>query len=250
MRRLNCWVSVALMMAVTLVKPVWAAQPTAELTAADIKPGNVKLSVIGAGWLGGTVGSNWVKSGYKVMLSSLHPEELKPMAEKLGPNAVVGTPEEAAAFGQIVLLAVPYKAIPQVSRDYNTLLKGKILLDATNSWGAENSDIGKEAKRLGDGVVNQRYFKDVRLVRAFSAVDATLIKASYNRSEENRAGVPLASDDPQAMQLATKLVEAAGCVPVIVGNLEDGRRFEVGSEGFRANTTADRLRDILGVSAN
>jgi predicted dinucleotide-binding enzyme len=237
-------------LAVLATEATYAA-PSAQTPPAEaISPDTVHLAVIGAGSLGGTVGSAWVRAGYTVMLSSRHPDELRPMAERLGDNALVGTPEEAARFGDIVLLAVPYDAIPQVSRDFNGLLRGKILLDATNSWGAESSPIGQEAAREGDGVVNQRYFQGTRLVRAFSAVDATVIRASFERSRNNKAGVPLASDDPEAMQIAAALVEAAGCVPVMVGDLQAGRGFEHGHPGFRANTTAPRLREILGLPAS
>lgn len=216
------------------------------LTADEVNPGQTQLAVIGAGWLGGTVASAWVKSGYKVMLSSRHPDELKPMADKLGANAVVGTPKQAAHFGQVVLIAVPYNAIPQVANDYADALAGKVVLDATNSWGAGDSKIAQQAAREGDGVVNARYFKKSRFVRAFSAVDATVIKAaSQNRRQP--AGVPLASNDDGAMAIAAKLVKAAGCEPVIVGNLQAGRRFEHGHKGFRANTTADKLRQILSL---
>ncbi|RJS91799.1 NADP oxidoreductase [Salinisphaera sp. Q1T1-3] len=202
------------------------------------------LSVIGAGSLGSAVGKAWVKAGYDVMFASRHPDELAPMAKRLGDKARVGTPKEAARYGQVVLLAVPYRAIPQVSRDDGDLLKGKILLDATNSWGDEQTPIGKEAAQAGDGVVSQRYFKGARLVRAFSAVDASLINA-VTQGRHEPLGMPLASNDKAAMQVAAELVKAAGCVPVIVGNLADGRRFEHGNPGFRANTTAPALRRIL-----
>ena len=156
----------------------YAANAPKDLTAGDIAPGKVQLSVIGAGSLGGAVGAAWVKAGYDVMLSSRHPDELEPMARRLGPNARVGTPEQAARYGQVVLLAVPYTAIPQVSRDFDEQLQGKILLDATNAWGAEDSPIGQQAAQAGDGVVSRRYFEGVRLVRAFSAVDASVIRAA------------------------------------------------------------------------
>ncbi|MFM2481902.1 NADPH-dependent F420 reductase [Celerinatantimonas sp. YJH-8] len=249
MKHLFKWLAgVSLLLTWLITQNAVAAQNDHDI-AAQVASGKIQLAVIGAGSLGSSVGSAWVRAGYKVMFSTRHPDELHALTQKLGPNALIGTPEQAASFGQIVLLAVPYKAIPQVSHDYATQLKGKIMLDATNSWWSGRYAIVKEALKDGDGVVNQRYFKGVRLVRAFSAVDATVIAAS-SEGKRPPAGVPLASNDPQAMQIAAELVKAAGCVPVIVGDLQAGRSFEHKHKGFRANTTPEKLRKILKLPAN
>ncbi|MFP2958464.1 NAD(P)-binding domain-containing protein [Myxococcus sp. 1LA] len=63
----------------------------------------MRIGVIGAGWLGGTVGRLWVKAGHEVLFSSRHPEELVSMAQELGPRASVGTPRQAAEFGTVLL---------------------------------------------------------------------------------------------------------------------------------------------------
>ncbi|RYZ75886.1 MAG: NADP oxidoreductase, partial [Proteobacteria bacterium] len=76
-----------------------------------------RLAVIGAGWLGGTVGKAWVKAGYEVMFSSRHPEELQALIDGLGENASVGTLSEAAQFGSILLFAVPGSSLAEVARD-------------------------------------------------------------------------------------------------------------------------------------
>src|ERR1700722_73425 len=81
--------------------------------AADPAP-PVRIGIIGTGKIGGALAELWVRSGHEVMISSRHPESLAALAGKLGPNAHVGTPAEAAAFGKVILLAVPYKATPQV----------------------------------------------------------------------------------------------------------------------------------------
>jgi lactate dehydrogenase-like 2-hydroxyacid dehydrogenase len=67
----------------------------------------LKIATIGAGHIGGTLGSLWVKAGHPVMFSSRHPEELKDLAAGLGPLAHTGTTAEAVAFGDVILLAVP-----------------------------------------------------------------------------------------------------------------------------------------------
>src|SRR3954454_18155674 len=100
-----------------------------------------KVGVIGSGHMGGTVGELWVKSGHEVLFSSRHPDELKDMVAKLGPLARAGTPEQAFAFGDAVLLAIPYKAYPQFGQEYATALRGKVVLDAGNATAARDGPL-------------------------------------------------------------------------------------------------------------
>jgi hypothetical protein len=93
----------------------------------------LRIGIIGAGWLGSTVGKAWVRAGHEVMLSSRHPQALTDMAKQLGPRASVGTPAQAAEFGAVLLFAVPYEALPALGRDLHASLRGKIVLDACNA---------------------------------------------------------------------------------------------------------------------
>ena len=72
----------------------------------------LKIGTVGSGRIGGTLGGLWVKAGHEVMFSSLDLEHDKSLAASLGPNARAGTPREAASFGEVLLLAVPYRALP------------------------------------------------------------------------------------------------------------------------------------------
>lgn len=218
------------------------APETKQRTQQVSKP--MRIGVIGAGSLGGTVGSVLVKAGHEVKFSSRHPDELAAMARELGPRASVGSPREAAEFGTVLLFAVPYEALPDLGRDLKDAIRGKIVLDACNAWG--NTALEKEAQTNGNGPTSVKLLPGTRLVRAFSAVDATQIKASFQRQNDKLA-VPLASDDAAAMQIAAQLVRDAGCEPVIVGNLTDGKKFERGTPGFRAHLTAEKLRQLLGL---
>ena len=91
------------------------------------------IGIIGAGNIGGGVGSLWIKAGHPVMFSSRVPDELADMVAKLGPLAHAGTVAQALAFADVILVAVPYAALPQIGSDYAAQLKGKIVLDATNA---------------------------------------------------------------------------------------------------------------------
>ncbi|MFT3760957.1 NADPH-dependent F420 reductase [Thauera sp.] len=208
----------------------------------------MRIGVIGAGSLGGTVGRLWVKAGHEVMFSSRHPAQLEAMARELGPRASVGQPLKAAEFGTVLLLAVPFEALPQVGRDLHSAYRGKIVLDSTNPWGANSADVYREARELGVAQTVVKYMPSARLVRAFSAVDATVVETSASRVG-GRIGMPLASDDADAMKVAEELVHDAGCDPVIVGNLVAAASFQPGGPGFRAHLGAAELRRRLGLAA-
>src|SRR5581483_10673520 len=106
----------------------------------------LKIGVIGAGHIGGTIGALWVKAGHEVMFSALDIEQARKLAASLGPRAQAGTPREAAAFGDVVLIAVPYKALPQIGRDYAAELKGKVVLDTADPLLSRDGDMAYEAR--------------------------------------------------------------------------------------------------------
>ena len=166
--------------------PLLSAFPALALTPAD-----TKIGVVGSGRLGGAVGTIFAKAGYKVMFSSRHPEELKDLVASAGPNASAGTVEQAIAFGNVILLAVPYKALPDVGRENAVGLKGKIVLDACNPIPARDGDIVKEANANGVGETSQKYLPGVRLVRAFNSFSGRTFATEGHRSGEP-IGVPLA----------------------------------------------------------
>ena len=92
-----------------------------------------RIGVIGSGHIGGTIGGLWVKAGHPVLFSSRHPDELKDLVTGLGALAQAGTVDQAIAFSDVLFIAVPYGALPQIGRDYGAALKGKIMLDACNA---------------------------------------------------------------------------------------------------------------------
>src|SRR6266480_3574869 len=96
------------------------------------------IGVIGSGRVGGTIGGLWVKAGHPVLFSSRRPDELKHLVAGLGSLAQAGTVPQAIAFGNVLLLAVPYHALPQVGQDYVDSLTGKIVLDACNAVAARD----------------------------------------------------------------------------------------------------------------
>src|SRR5580704_13809931 len=131
------------------------------------------IGIIGAGNIGGALGALWIKAGHPVMFSSRNPDELKDLVAGLGPLAHAGTVAQAIAFGNVVFVAVPYAALPEIGTDYKDALKGKVVMDATNAVAARDGDaITKEADTNGIGITTQKYLPGTRVVRAFNITGA------------------------------------------------------------------------------
>ncbi len=206
-----------------------------------------RIGVIGSGHIGGTIGGLWVKAGHPVLFSSRHPEELKDLVAGLGELAKAGTVDQAIAFGDVLFIAVPYGALPQVGRDYGAVLKGKIMLDACNAVTARDGSITDEVEREGVGVVSQKYLPGTRLVRAFNSLSYKIFASEANRPDPKLA-IPIAGDDPEAVQIAAGLIRDAGFDPVVVGKLAEARRFQRGGPGYGQAVSAAELKQKLSLA--
>src|SRR5262249_1196819 len=214
----------------------------------DAQPAEVhplKIGIIGAGKIGGSLATLWAKAGHGGLVSSRHPEQLQEMARSLGPKARAGTPKEAAVFGDVVLISVPYGALPQVGKDLQNELKGKVVLDTGNPYPERDGEMAVEARRKGTGVASAEFLPGVRLARAFNAISYRNLRSEAHRSGE-LVGIPIAADDPQALEVAARLVRDAGFEPVVVGPLAKAKMFDVGSPVYAQLLTARELRDRLG----
>ena len=229
----------ALLLAVLLPVVASAADTRVPKTAHPMK-----IGIIGTGEIGGALARHWSAAGHQLLISSRHPEQLQAFAKELGPNVKVGTPREAAAFGDVVMLAVPYGATPQVGRDYAAELKGKVVLDAGNPYPSRDGDMAVRDRQRGTGVASAEYLPGTRLVRAFNAINSgPLERDAFHKPE--KLGIPLAADDPDAMKVAEQLVADAGFDPVPVGKLSRAREFDYGTPVYVRGMTAAELRKAL-----
>src|SRR5258706_10597777 len=106
---------------------------------AQSKP--MKIGVIGSGRIGSTIGGLWVKAGHEVMFSDRDPEAVKRAIDGLGPRARSGSVAEAVAFGDAILIAVPYLALPAIRDQVGDQLKGKVVVDPNNPVPSGDGDM-------------------------------------------------------------------------------------------------------------
>jgi 8-hydroxy-5-deazaflavin:NADPH oxidoreductase len=228
----------------SLASLAFAASAISQGASGQTAAAPLKIGIIGAGHIGSTLGTLWVKAGHPVMFSSRHPEELAPLVQELGPLAKSGAVADAIAFGDVIFIAVPYGAYPQIGKDYGSQLAGKIVLDAGNATERRDGDITKEVNEEGIGVTSAKYLPGARIVRAFNSMGYKFFVSESNRAGE-RMAIPLAGDDKDAVATASMLVHDAGFDAVVVGPLTRAKDFQQGGPFYGKQLTAAEFRKQL-----
>ena len=207
----------------------------------------MRIGIIGAGMIGSTVARLWADAGHDLRIASRHPDALKPLVESLGPRAAATTPADAAAFGDVVMLTVPLKAIRDLSRELAPTLTGKIVIDTGNAYEKRDGDAAVEAKRdpNGSAAWAAAMFPGARWVKAFNTVYYKVLETAAHRKGD-RVGIPLASDDRDAMETVAQLVRDAGFDPVVVGALSRGKEFEPDTPAYNTGMSGAELRRLWG----
>jgi len=202
------------------------------------------IGIIGSGNMGGAVGKRWAEAGHQVLFSSRNPDELDTLVEEAGFNARAGFPADAVAFGEIIFIAVPYGALPQIGADFAADMAGKIVIECGNPRADRDGPMADAAIAKGTGVASAEFLPGVRLVRALNAVSYIEVNREAHRDGE-LIGVPIAGDDAGAVRVASQLVRDCGFEPVVVGNLARAREFDRGTSVYVKGMTARELRAAL-----
>ena len=200
-----------------------------------------KIGIIGSGNVGSAIGAVWVKAGHEVMFSSRNIEHDKALAARLGPNAKAGMPREAAAFGEVVMVSVPYRALPEVGKELASLLDGKVVIDTCNPFVGRDGDIASWAREKGAGLASAELLPGARLVRAFNAIGAARMGRAHE--EPGRVGMPIAGDDARAIEIASRLIRDVGYEPVLIGGLAMGKYLMPGTP-LAGERSPDEIRRI------
>lgn len=173
---------------------------------------SLKISVIGAGNVGSSLGSLWLKAGHSVMFSSRHPEELTDLVRASGPNAYAGSVSDAAEWGDVIVLSVPYGAMPSISKQLKGKIDGKVVLSASNPFSGRDGEIGSNALDQGVAVADRQYLPGVHLVRAFNAISYSSMQSQSGKDK----AIATFADDDQAREMGARLVRDAGFIPVLL----------------------------------
>jgi 8-hydroxy-5-deazaflavin:NADPH oxidoreductase len=205
----------------------------------------MKVGIIGAGKIGQATAGRLIAAGHEVMISnSRGPETLADLEQSLGQSAHAGTTVEAARFGEVVLVAIPLRAIGSLPADE---LIGQIVIDANNYYPARDGQIAKlDAGEIGSSELLARQLPGARIIKAFNTIYYQRIahEARPPGSSE-RLAVPMAGDDPEAKDVVAALIDDMGFDPVDAGSLADGRRQQPGTPVYNMPLNADGVRAAL-----
>jgi 8-hydroxy-5-deazaflavin:NADPH oxidoreductase len=217
-----------------------ASLASTSVIAQGAKP---KIAMIGAGREGGALGTQFAKDGFQVMFSSRNPDQLKDLVASAGPNAKAGTVADALAFGDVVLIVVPYTAMDQIAKDYGKILATKqLVIDVSNPIARRDGEdfVKKVNEQGGAGLYTAKLLPGVPLVRGFNAIGYSGLAKAAHRSG-TPLGVPIAGDDPKAIALASSLIKDIGFEPVVIGGLAKGKYLLPGTP-LGGEQTPDELR--------
>jgi 8-hydroxy-5-deazaflavin:NADPH oxidoreductase len=190
----------------------------------------MKIGIIGSGNIGGTVAQLFAGAGHQVAISnSRGPQSLRDFEKSSYSNIKAMTIEEAIAFGDVILLAIPW--IKRQDLPSSGLLNGKIVIDAMNPYSKNFEVINLEPSSSSEEVAKQ--LNGARIIKAFNTMYFEHLKTKGNTklSKENRIVLFIAGDDAQAKSIVSKLIDEIGFIPVDTGSLtEGGRKQQPGSE--------------------
>jgi hypothetical protein len=208
----------------------------------------MKIGIVGSGRIGGLIGTLWSRAGHEVLFSSRHPESLGDLVKAAGNSARSGTPDEAIGFVDAILLSIPFGELPEFGRSKREALLHKIVMETGNPNIKRDGTIADTVLNSGrgTGAFLREWFPGVRIVRAFNTVwDPTLAKQAHRVGP--RVGIPLASDDEDALRISAVLVVDAGFDPVVVGALDRAREFDMGTAVYDTGMSSSEVRKALNL---
>ncbi len=206
----------------------------------------MKIGIIGAGHIGGTLVEKLAAAGHDVGVASAHgPRSLDDRARHLGENVRAMTVDGAASFGDVVVVSIPfgvYRTVPAAA------VRGKIVVDTENYYPQRDGQFPElDEDRTTSSELLRSHLRDARIVKAFNAIRwDTLAQEGVPSGAAGRIAIPLAGDDIEAKHVVEGLIDEIGFDPVDVGGLADGgRKIQPGTPLYVAHMTAAEMRDRL-----
>ena len=204
----------------------------------------MKIGLIGAGAIGQIYAKLWNAAGHEVLLSSRNPQKLTELVGEIGPSVQAGTPAQAAAFGDVVLLAVNYRTLDDAIEAIRPHVEGKLVIDATNPL--QHAEGGGIERVIEDdqiaGLVVAGKVPEARIAKAFTTLWTGHVERHANVADP-KVAMTLAADAPADRETVAQLVRDAGLVPVDLGTLAQSRPLDPPSPIWNVVLTAQELAD-------
>jgi len=206
------------------------------------------IGLIGAGHIGSQLARLAVKNGHDVVVSNARgPDTLAGLVKELGPRARAGTPAEAAAAGDIVVVTIPlknYRTVPVAP------LAGKIVIDTNNYYPQRDGHIAElDSETTTTAELLQAHLPQSKVVKAFNHIyAASLTTEGQPPGTKNRRALVIAGDDPDARATVARLIDQFGFDVVDAGALKEGWRIQRDTPGYGPRRNAEELRRDLAAA--
>jgi len=206
----------------------------------------MKIGIIGAGNIGGTLTRRLTALGHDVSVAnSRGPETLKDLAKQTGAKAV--TPKEAAKVGDLVIVTIPEKHIPQLPKDLFAGVPDSVVIVDTGNYYPRQRD-GRIAE-IESGLPESRWVEKQLgrpVIKAFNNIYAKhLMEKGRPAHTSNRIALPVAGDDPKAKAVVMKLVDELGFDAVDAGGLDDSWRQQPATPVYATDFNMEGVRRAL-----
>jgi predicted dinucleotide-binding enzyme len=206
----------------------------------------MKIGIVGAGNIGGTLARHFTRAGHEVAVAnSRGPETLQTLVAELGEKARAVTPPEAVAFGEIVVVSVPFGRFRELPAEG---AEGKVVIDTNNYYPQRDGHFEElDSDRTTSSELLQAQMTGARVVKAFNAIYwGRLRDLGRPSGDPERIGIPISGDDEEAKRVVAGLIDEIGFEPVDAGSLaEGGRKHQPGTLVYTADLRASELRKRL-----
>ena len=203
------------------------------------------IGILGAGHIGRAFSIAAIRAGHDVVLSNTRgPETLTDLVAELGPRARAATAAEAAAAGDLALVAIPLSGTGAVPVEP---LAGKVVLDTCNYFPQRLGAIARldDHSTTVPGLL-QAHLPGSAVARAFNHIDAAqIVTDGTPPGTPGRRALGYATDDADARTVVAELYEQFGFDAVDVGGLADSWRLDADQPAFVVRQDAAQLRDNL-----
>ncbi|MFQ6325748.1 NADPH-dependent F420 reductase [Nocardia sp. CWNU-33] len=202
----------------------------------------MKVGIVGAGHIGGGIARQLAGAGHELMLAfSRDQETLRALAASIGPTVTVGTPAEAVAFGEVVVISVPWPVLPEALPQLGSLA-GKIVIDTTNQFGAPQPPEGRTAAQF-----NAERMAGARYTKSFNTLTAAFQAQTATRTGDDRIVQWLCGDDAEAKSIVAGLITDAGFIPIDLGGTADAAVMEAPRRAGAVYGEEYRAADAMAV---
>jgi predicted dinucleotide-binding enzyme len=207
----------------------------------------MRIGIIGSGKIGSTVARLFAGAGHDVAIAnSRGPDTLTGLVEEVDGNARAVTVEQAASFGDVVLVAIPFGAYRDLPAE---ALAGRVVIDAMNYYASRDGNIPElDDDSTTSSELLAAHVPGAKVVKAFNTMQWEMLRDRGKPGGGNdRLALFLAGDDADAKQAVHGLIEEIGFSPVDTGSLgEGGRRQQPGSPIYAEPVTESEGRGALG----